>query len=295
VPASAANLGPGFDALGLALAIHDEIDVELRDDEGVEVDVVGEGAGEVPTDERHLVVRALRLAAEALGFPIGGLRLRCVNRIPHARGLGSSAAATVAGVAAAYRLAGRSPDESALNLAVTFEGHADNAAAAMFGGLVLTWRDDTGFRVAGPIAHPGLVPVVYVPDVRSSTIVTRGLLPVEVPHGDAAFNVGRAALAVHALTVAPELLFAATEDRLHQRYRADALGPSTELVRRSRDSGLPAMISGAGPTVLVLPPSADAVGEVEGFTRLVPPIDRHGVLVREVAEVEPRSGPSSVR
>jgi homoserine kinase len=140
VPASTANLGPGFDALGMALGLYDTVEVTVTDG-GVRVEVTGEGAGQVPTDESHLVVRALRAGVDALGVSLPGVFLRCHNAIPHARGLGSSAAAIVAGVAAAYGLAGKPLDEHALQLAAEFEGHADNAAASLYGGLVLAWQE----------------------------------------------------------------------------------------------------------------------------------------------------------
>lgn len=277
MPASSANLGPGFDAIGLALGLYDELEIDLVDG-GHTVTVEGEGAAEVPKDASHLVIRALLRAADAVGLSVPGVALRCVNRIPHARGLGSSAGAAVAGVAGAYALAGRELDESALNLAARFEGHADNAAASMFGGLVIVWRDETGFRLARPEVLD-LTPVAYVPDVRSSTAATRGLLPDTVPHPDAAFTAGRAALLIHALTRAPETLPAATADRLHQDYRVSALGASSALVARLRADGVAAVISGAGPTVLALGVglSGDDTPEVPGFIRHVLPIDRHGV------------------
>jgi homoserine kinase len=293
VPASAANLGPGFDALGLALALHDEVEVEVTP-AGIEIEVDGEGAGTVPRDESHLVVRALRATLEALGAPKpAGLLLRCRNRIPHARGLGSSAAAVVAGVAAGYALAGVELDGAqragrALQLAASFEGHADNAAASLLGGLVIAWSagscDEPGgqfhagaggqshapagvrFHAVRLEPHPSLSPVLLVPATTSATEVTRGLLPRQVPLGDAAFNAGRAALAVLAFTARPDLLPAATDDRLHQPYRRPAYPATAALVDALRGHGVPAAVSGAGPTVLALtvgeplPPTVDLTG-----------------------------------
>ncbi len=267
VPASTANLGPGFDALGLALALYDEVTVALAAS-GLQVEVHGEGAGEVPTDERHLVVRALRAACARLGYRPEGLVLCCRNRIPHARGLGSSAAAAVAGVLAGYALAGREPDQAALDLAAQFDGHADNAAACLCGGLVICWQEGDAFRATRLEPHPDLAPVLLVPDVTSSTEAARGLLPAEVPHADAAFTAGRAALAVHALTEAPHLLLAATEDRLHQPYRRDAYPATARLVDALRSAAVPAVVSGAGPTVLALPAGGElpTVVDTAGFT-----------------------------
>ena len=280
VPASTANLGPGFDALGLALALYDEVEVALAPS-GLRVEVRGEGAGQVPTDDTHLVVRALRAACARCGYQAGGLVLRCHNRIPHSRGLGSSAAAAVAGVLAGYALAGMQPDEAALDLAAGFDGHADNAGASLLGGLVISWHDGQTFRAVRLEPHSDLVPVLLVPELTSSTEITRGLLPAEVPHTDAAFTAGRAALAVHALTAAPQLLLAATEDRLHQVYRRAAYPGTGRLVDTLRAAGVPAAVSGAGPTVLALPGRVQlpAVVDTTGFTCLQLDVARDGATV----------------
>jgi homoserine kinase len=279
VPASSANLGPGFDALGLALGLYDEVRVEVVDS-GLTVRVDGEGAGSVPLDEAHLVVRALRAAADRLGIAPPGLALTCVNAIPHARGLGSSAAATVAGIAAAYGLAGKEPDEDALQLAAEFEGHADNAAASLLGGLVLAWRDEERFRALRLEPHPDLRPIALVPAEHSATSVTRGLLPERVPHTDAAFSAARCALATQALTAHPDLLLAATEDRLHQDYRESAWPTTMRLVRTLRKNGVAATVSGAGPTVLAFTVDGLLPGvDVTGFTAHELAVDREGVRI----------------
>lgn len=280
VPASTANLGPGFDALGLALGLYDTVGVAVTGDD-VRVEVTGEGAGAVPTDEKHLVVRALRAGADALGVALPGVTLRCHNAIPHSRGLGSSAAALVAGVAAAYGLAGKEVDEQALQLVAEFEGHADNAAASLFGGLVLAWSEGDRYRAVRLEPHSGLTPVVLVPDAHSATSVTRGLLPGNVPHKDAAFAAGRCALALHALTVRPDLLLTATEDRLHQDYREPAWPDTMRMVRELRENGVPATVSGAGPTVFALPADGTLPSGVDtaGFTVCTLPVDRTGVVV----------------
>ncbi|QKV78507.1 homoserine kinase [Amycolatopsis sp. Hca4] len=284
VPASTANLGPGFDAFGMALSLYDVVEVRVTDT-GLKVEVIDAGAGgveDVPTDESHLVVRAIRATCAHLGVEPPGLHLRCFNAIPHARGLGSSAAAVVSGVAAGYALAGREIDAfGALQLAAGFEGHADNAAASLFGGLVLAWCDGGEFHAERLTPHASIRPVVAVPSVRSATATTRGLLPATVPHADAAHSAGRAALAVHALTAKPELLLAATEDRLHQHYRAPAYPASAELVATLRARGVAAAVSGAGPTVLalttggILPPDV----RVDAFDVLELPVDLTGVQV----------------
>jgi homoserine kinase len=248
VPASSANLGPGFDAFGLALGLRDE----LRAEEiatGLEIIVAGQGADEVPRDASHVVVQAMEAAFAHLGERPTGLRLSCTNVIPHARGLGSSSAAIVAGLALAGELVGTPLDKDVMfALAARIEGHPDNVAAAVHGGFTIAWNEPSGPQVVRLDAD---VPVtVFVPPVQVSTNSARRLLPARVPHADAAFNAGRAALVVAALQGRPELLWAATEDALHQGYRAEAMPISYEFVQELRATGIPAVISGAGPTVL---------------------------------------------
>jgi homoserine kinase len=261
VPATSANLGPGFDALGLALGLHDELSAEVTA-EGLHIEVTGEGGELVARDETHLVVRAMRAAFAAMGVEPAGLRLHCTNRIPHSRGLGSSAAAIVGGLLLARGLVvdgtGRLPDADLLGLAAELEGHPDNVAPCLLGGLTIAWLTDGGARAVRRDVDPALVPVAMVPPFAASTAEARGLLPATVPHADAARNAGRAALLVAALTGTPQALLDATEDRLHQDYRRPALTESTDLVDRLRAAGHPAVVSGAGPTVLVL-----ARGDVE--------------------------------
>ncbi len=286
VPASSANLGPGFDSLGLALGLHDEVEVAVAAD-GLVVEVGGEGAAGVPRDEGHLVVQAMRRAFALFGNAPPGLRLRCRNAIPHARGLGSSAAAAVAGAVAGAVLAGRDPDEertALLQLTAGMEGHADNVAACLLGGFVIAWAETPHGSTEGRFdavrldAHPGIAPVALVTDLRSSTAVTRGLLPGQVPLGDAAFTGSRTALAVLAFTQRPDLLLPATADRLHQEYRRPAYPESADLVDALRARGVPAVISGAGPTVLVLTTDGTLPFGVDplGFTVLPLPVDPDG-------------------
>ncbi|MEU4770678.1 homoserine kinase [Micromonospora sp. NPDC023644] len=255
VPATSANLGPGFDALGLALALHDDVAAEVTA-RGVTVAVAGQGAGELPADDRHLVVRAMRAAFDVLGGQPPGLAVECVNRIPQARGLGSSSAAIVAGVLLARALVtdgeNRLDDAAALRLAAEIEGHPDNVAPCLLGGFTLAWTEPSGARaVSLPVAE-GVRPTVFVPAERGLTATARAALPATVPHADAALNAGRAALLVHALTADPGLLLPATVDRLHQDYRADGMRGSADLVEALRGAGVAAVISGAGPTVLAL-------------------------------------------
>ncbi len=255
VPATAANLGPGFDACGLALALYDDIVVQVTES-GLDVQVAGEGSDKVPSGERHLVVRAMRAAFKVLGGQPRGLALRCANRVPHGRGLGSSAAAIVSGVVAARSLvvggADRLDDLALLRLAVSLEGHPDNVAACLLGGFSLAWTEPGGVRAVSSRVADGVVPVALVPTTAVSTAKARRMLPESVPFADAAHSAGRAALLSVALTTRPDLLLPATEDRLHQQYRAEAMPRSAALVDRLRAAGLPAVVSGAGPTVLVL-------------------------------------------
>ena len=287
VPASSANLGPGFDSLGLALSLYDEVEVSVADD-GVVVEVTGEGAGQVPCDETHLVVRAMSATWNVLGGRPPGLRLRCRNAVPHARGLGSSAAAAVAGAVAAAALAGCDPvaeRDALLQVTACMEGHADNAAASLLGGLVVAWEESGNttrrFDAVRLDAHPGIVPVALVAKVESSTAMTRGLLPAHVPLADAAFTGSRTALAVLAFTARPDLLMPATEDRLHQGYRRPAYPESADLLDALRERGVPATISGAGPTVLALTTDGTLPDglDLQGFTRCTVPVDTEGARV----------------
>lgn len=257
VPATSANLGPGFDTLGLALELRDVLEAQVTDG-GLVVEVEGYGAGQVPLDERHLVVRAMRATFERIGQQPPGLHLSCTNVIPHARGLGSSSAAIVGGVWLARELVagGRLllDDAALLDLAADLEGHPDNVAPALLGGFVIAGHDrvdgDGGwFAVPGSV-DPRVSAVVFVPPSPVSTEAARGLLPADVPHADAAANAGRAALLVAALSGRPEQLLRATEDRLHQEYRRPAMPDSLALVDALRTDGVPAVVSGAGPTVL---------------------------------------------
>lgn len=254
VPASSANLGPGFDALGLALSLHDRITAEVLpgDAPRLEIVVTGEGQGGVPLDDTHLVVQSMHAAFDLMGGRPAGLRLTCVNVIPHGRGLGSSAAAIVGGIVLARALVddGRVllDDTAAFQLAVDLEGHPDNVAAAMFGGLTIAWVDGAAAEVER--LRTDVQVTVFVPPAAVSTERARGLLPETVPHQDAALNAGRAALLIAALTGAPHRLISATEDRLHQSYRSEAMPESYKLLRQLRVDGVPTIISGAGPTVL---------------------------------------------
>jgi homoserine kinase len=280
VPATSANLGPGFDALGLALTLHDEVDAWIRPS-GLSIEICGEGADLAEAGEEHLVLRAMRAAFAATGIQPPGIGLRCVNRIPHGRGLGSSAAAIVAGILAARALAGADgqagdeaesgpaadalPDDAVFRLATDIEGHPDNVAACLGGGLTIAWTVFGRPHMARLEPLPLISPVICIAPAPVRTEVARRLLPDLVPHKDAAANAGRSALLVAALTQLPaamspgagwpdgaDVLFDATQDWLHQDYRSAAMPETDALVRRLRGEGIPAVVSGAGPSVVAL-------------------------------------------
>lgn len=266
VPATSANLGPGFDSFGLALDLHDTLAAEVAGD-GLVIEVSGEGAGEVPLDERHLVVRAMRAAFDEMGVHPDGLAVSCTNRIPHSRGLGSSSAAIVGGISLAVALVAnadtRLGELQMLQLATELEGHPDNAAPALLGGFVIAGTT-AGTTWAHPIDVPVLDLVVFVPPDGVRTDIARGLLPETVSHRDAAANSARAALLALGLRGDRSLLLAGTEEFLHQLHREPAMPHSMDLVRRLRAAGVPAVISGAGPSVLAfVPGSAGRAAESE--------------------------------
>ena len=280
VAASSANLGPGFDSLGLALSLYDEIAVEVTDS-GLVVEVEGQGAGQVPLDATHLVVRAIDHGLQTAGVQVPGLKVICRNDIPHSRGLGSSAAAVVGGLAVVNGLVAQMGSERVakaelIQLASEFEGHPDNASAAVLGGAVVSWTEHEGVLPrysAVPVQlHPDIHLFPAIPEERSSTAETRVLLPEHVSHTDARFNLSRAALLVVALTQRPDLLMEATEDVLHQPQRAAAMPRSAEYLQILRRCGVAAVLSGAGPAVIALsahpelPAEALEYGAANGFT-----------------------------
>lgn len=255
VPATSANLGPGFDTLGMALSYYDELQVEVVAGSGAQVEVHGEGAGEVATDEKNLVVKSIAYTFEKFGQKVPGLKLVARNIIPHGRGMGSSGAAVVSGVVAAKGLLEgvvNMTDQDLLTIATELEGHPDNVAPALFGGLTIAWEDEFGPHHKKLFVHRGVSPLELVPKHKMSTALARSLQPTSVPHDDAVFNVSRSALLIAALTQSPELLLAATEDRLHQDYRAAAMPETDAIVKLMREHGYAAVVSGAGPSVLVL-------------------------------------------
>lgn len=257
VPATSANLGPGYDSLGLALALRDRLTAEITPS-GLEVEVKGAGAdaddNPVPLSESHLVVRSMRVAFEALGAQPAGLRLHCRNVIPHARGLGSSSAAIVGGLVLARALVAGGElmldDDTVFRLAAGIEGHPDNVAPAFYGGFTIAGAEDGEVFAVRTSVDPRIGVVVFVPPSGVETRLARSLLPATVPHADAAADAARAALLVAALNGQPEHLLRATRDYLHQEYRRSAMPESLELVGDLRAEGFAAIVSGAGPTVL---------------------------------------------
>jgi homoserine kinase len=266
VPASSANLGPGFDSFGLALGMHDRYVAQVLDDAGLDIDVAGEGADDLPRTEKNLLVKAMYKGFDYLGGKPKGIAVRALNVIPHGRGLGSSASAIIGGLVLARALVltgnDKMSDEALLNIATEMEGHPDNVAAALFGGAVVAWQEDRhGKNVAQSISlsvDTRIRAIAFIPSTAVATSKARKMLPEMVPHKDAARNSANAALLVHALTLRPDLLYRATEDFLHQSYRSEAMPASFELLTKLRAAGVAAFISGAGPTVLVLHTGSEA-------------------------------------
>lgn len=305
VAASSANLGPGFDSLGLALALYDQISVETTSGATVVV-VEGEGEGHVSPDQDNLVAVAIRRGLSAAGVAAAGLKVHCRNAIPHSRGLGSSAAAVVGGLAAANALVAQTDRPllgtgELIQLSSEFEGHPDNASASVLGGAVVSWSEPApgdstpdgagsapGYFAAPLRLHPDIRLFPAIPEVRSSTAETRAVLPEHVSHAAARFNVSRVALLVLALTERPDLLMAATEDLLHQPQRAPAMPASGEYLQLLRRHGVAAVLSGAGPSVLAFTNGADLPAAAVDFGA------EHGFAVREVAVGDPVSWAAGV-
>lgn len=253
VPASSGNLGPGFDSMGMAHDVWDEVSATLTTGAS-RVVILGEGSQTLPKDESHLIVKTMHETLERLGAPTPGVDLVCRNNIPHGKGMGSSAAALTAGVMLVRELLG-APEaftkEEVLNIVAGYEGHPDNAAPAIYGGATVSWREGEGYKTAQLPVLMSVKTTLLVPDEVLLTTTARGVLPEKVPLVDAAFNASRSALMVYALTQDPELLFAATEDRLHQQYRAESMAHTAAVLAALREAGWPAIVSGAGPSILV--------------------------------------------
>jgi len=273
VPATSANLGPGFDSLGLALGLHDRYIAQVLDEQVIDIDISGEGADAIPRNEKNLVIKSMYKGFEFLGGKPRGIALRALNVIPHTRGLGSSASAIVGGLSLARALVlggnERMSNEDMLNLANEMEGHPDNVAAAIFGGATIAWQElQHGHNVALSVqveVDPRISAVAFIPSTSVSTSKARKMLPDSITHANAVKNSTHTALLVHALQQRPDLLHTATADFLHQSYRADAMPASFTLLMKLRKAGVAAFISGAGPTILVLHTGGSA--EVDELTR----------------------------
>ncbi len=285
VPATSANIGPGYDSFGIAMARYDDVWAELTDGP-VRVSVSGVCAAEVPRDETHLVARAAARVFAELGEKSHGINLTCENRIPHGGGQGSSAAATVAGMMLARELVPAGAQltrRDILRMATEMEGHPDNVAPAIFGGLAVSWlRPDGSVDCIRHEVHPKIRLVVFTAAAPSSTKLTRKMLPAMISHSDAAANSAATAVLLHAMTDDPAYLMDGTVDRLHQTYRASAMPESMQLVDELRAAGIPAVISGAGASVLViLDRPLDLHGwQAEGFAVAEVAVDQTGATTR---------------
>lgn len=274
VPATTANLGSGFDCIGIALDWYDELSLVVSDSGGLRIDVTGEGAGQVPLDSSHLVIRSLEHGLREWGGSTpGGLHLSADNTIPHSRGLGSSAAAIVAGLAFAWGIArpGTPLDRHELaRVSSILEGHPDNAGSAVRGGATLGWMKGETVDLIDIDLHEDLECQVWVPEFEVPTAGARAVLPREVPRADAVHQAIASATLVLALQSRTDLLLRATEDTLHQRYRAELMPSSYNLMERLREAGVAATISGAGPALFAIGTAAqlDRCGDVgaDGFS-----------------------------
>jgi len=276
VPASSANLGSGFDCAGLSLGLYDDVVAQVVDEPGFAVDIHGEGQEGVPRDHRNLVAQAMARTFDVLGVSPTGVALVCANRIPHGKGLGSSAAATCAGMVLACELVpgadSKLSTSDLISLGSEIEGHPDNVAACLGGGLTLSWQNRNGDDQATTIASKSwpvlteITPVICLPASANSTKKARSVLPESVPLKDAASQAARSALLLAAFTQDSSLLFAATQDFLHQRYRRELMPASFQALTRLRAAGVAAAFSGAGPSLICLVGANEAqkVGDLAG-------------------------------
>jgi homoserine kinase len=295
VPASSANIGPGFDCFGIALELRDRYAAQVLDEPTFDVDVSGESASEVKKDAKNLVIKAMMHGFEHMGSKPRGIALRALNAIPHGRGLGSSASAIVGGLALARSLVLTGEqymsDDELITLATELEGHPDNVASAFYGGATIAWIENSidqygntksVGRAVSLKVDDRIKALLLVPDNQLSTAKARKLLPETISHQDAVLNSSRTALLVHALAERPDLLFTATQDLLHQSYRASAMPKTISLVEKLRGAGLAAVVSGAGPSVMVLySNSEDEIDQVAslapGFTAMKLAVAKTGV------------------
>jgi len=255
VPASTTNLGPGFDCLGLALKLYNTVEMERTEEKDITIKISGEGEEELPRDELNIILSAIKLVFDKAGEKLCGLRIRQVNQIPIGRGLGSSAATRLAGIMAANELLKANLSEGEiLRLAAELEGHPDNVAASLFGGLVIVGREGKDFRWLRLEVPENLKVVVAIPEKRLSTQRARDILPEKISLSDAVFNLSRVAMLVSSLISGRwQYLAVSTQDRLHQPYRSSLVPGMEEVFEAALKEGARgAFLSGAGSTVAAL-------------------------------------------
>ena len=269
VPATTANLGPGFDCVGMALELYNLIEM-VQTGKGLSIEVTGEGADFIARDSENLVYRSAMQVFKQVGFSPDGLKINLTNHIPVARGLGSSTAAIVGGIIAANILSGRRLSQKELiNLAGSIEGHPDNVAAAVLGGIVISYRTDEEINCVKLQPPEGIKCVIAIPDFHLPTKSARDVLPYQVPLQDVVFNLSRVALLIAALQRSDfTLLSAAMEDRLHQPFRAALIPGLKKVLAAAKLVGAKGVtISGAGPAVMALADSnAELIATVMGNT-----------------------------
>lgn len=253
VPGTTANCGPGFDTVGIACTIYNDLELTLSDESGISLNVTGEGAGFIPSDESNVVVKAIKMILNKTGYKANGIKLSMINNIPLARGLGSSAAAIVGGLVGANELTGgHFTKDDILNMATAIEGHPDNVAPAIFGGITVSIMDSGNANYLRFLPPKDFSMVAVIPEFNLSTRAARKVLPDTVPYADAVFNVSRASLLIGALCTGElKLLSHALQDRLHQPYREKLIPGMAQVLSAARQTGaLGATLSGAGPCLL---------------------------------------------
>jgi homoserine kinase len=295
VPATVANLGPGFDALGVAVRMHLEIDIEPRRD-SIDIMIEGEGAESLPADETNLVIRAMNTFFDYVGRRPPGYAVRVRNPIPLGSGLGSSAAAVVGGLFAARAVTGRTvPQTEMVQLSTELEGHSDNVMPALLGGLVVCYRSEDSGELKALRLDPSerLVPILAVPSESFSTAEARKALPEEVAFADAQFTASRAALLVAAMTTGSgsEVLAEAMNDRLHEPHRLKLMPETAAVHEELRTAGLAVALAGAGPSLLIVATRPDAATRAEQVRRVCR--ERHSGWRVFVSEWEPEGASAS--
>jgi homoserine kinase len=272
VPATVANLGPGYDALGVAIRMHLEVEIEPRRD-SVDITIEGEGAEYLPADETNLVIRSMNTFFDHVGRRPPGFAVRVKNPIPLASGLGSSAAAVVGGLYAARGVTGRAvPQIDMMQLAIDIEGHPDNVMPALLGGLIVCYRGHDGDEPRWFRLEPNtrLVPIVAVPAEGFPTAEARKALPTDVAFADAQFTASRAALLVAAMTsgAGSDVLAEAMNDRLHEPHRLKLMPETAAVHAELRRGGLPVALAGAGPSLLLVVPRPEVATRAEQIRRI---------------------------